>query len=346
LLKGLRAWGEHRGNRRAAQVTADDLTAQMAAKLSLFLREPQFQGQTKEKLTSPEASRLVETALRDRFDHWLAGDPASADNLLAFVIERAEERLRRKESRDTPRKSATRRLRLPGKLADCTREKAAETEIFLVEGDSAGGSAKQARNRETQAVLPLRGKILNVASASADKLRQNQELKDLIEALGCGVGERFDHAKLRYGRIIIMTDADVDGAHIASLLMTFFYRELPELVRQGHVYLAQPPLYRLVQGAKSVYAMDDADREKQLRSAFKPNAKVEISRFKGLGEMPPAALKDTTMDPGKRTLLKVVAPPEERAETNQLVESLMGRKPELRFQFIQERARTVEEVDV
>ncbi len=291
---------------------------------------------------------MVETALRDRFDHWLAGDPAQADNLLAFVIERAEERLRRKETKDVARKSATRKLRLPGKLTDCTRENAAETEIFLVEGDSAGGSAKQARNRETQAVLPLRGKILNVASASADKLRQNQELKDLIEALGCGVGERFDRTRLRYGRVIIMTDADVDGAHIASLLMTFFYRELPELVRNGHVYLAQPPLYRLTQGAKSVYAMDDADREAKLKREFKAGAKVEVSRFKGLGEMPPSQLKETTMDPAKRTLLKVVALPEERAMNNDLVESLMGRRPELRFQFIQERAKTVqvEEVDV
>src|SRR5271166_3443788 len=346
LLKGLRAWGEQRGNRRAAQITADDVLEPVAAKLSLFLREPQFQGQTKEKLTNAEASRLVETALRDRFDHFLAGDPASADNLLAFVIERAEDRIRRKESKDTARKSPTRRLRLPGKLTDCTRENAADTEIFLVEGDSAGGSAKQARNRETQAVLPLRGKILNVASASADKLRQNQELKDLIEALGCGVGDRFDRGKLRYGRVIIMTDADVDGAHIASLLMTFFYRELPELVRHGHVYLAQPPLYRLTQGAKSVYAMDDADREAKTKREFKAGAKVEVSRFKGLGEMPPSQLKETTMDPAKRTLLKVVALPEERATTNDLVESLMGRRPELRFAFIQERARTVEEVDV
>jgi topoisomerase-4 subunit B len=348
LLKGLRAWGEQRGNRRAAQMVAEDVLGTLAAKLSVFLRDPQFQGQTKEKLTSLDATRLVETALRDRFDHWLAGDPAQADNLLAFVIERAEERMRRKETKDVARKSATRKLRLPGKLTDCTRENAAETEIFLVEGDSAGGSAKQARNRETQAVLPLRGKILNVASASADKLRQNQELKDLIEALGCGVGDRFDRARLRYGRVIIMTDADVDGAHIASLLMTFFYRELPELVRHGHIYLAQPPLYRLTQGAKSVYAMNDADREAKVKREFKAGAKVEVSRFKGLGEMPPSQLKDTTMDPAKRTLLKVVALPEERAKNNELVESLMGRRPELRFQFIQERAKTVEveEVDV
>jgi topoisomerase IV subunit B len=345
LLKGVRAWGEHRSNRRAAQVTGEDVTGSMAAKLSAFVRDPQFQGQTKEKLTSPDAARLVETAMRDRFDHWLAGNPAQADTLLGALIDRAEERIRRKENKDVARKSATKRLRLPGKLTDCTSEDVSQTEIFLVEGDSAGGSAKQARRRETQAVLPLRGKILNVASASVEKLRQNQELKDLVEALGCGVGDRFDVKRLRYGRVIIMTDADVDGAHIASLLMTFFYRELPELVRQGHVYLAQPPLFRMTQGAKSVYAMDDADRERQMKT-FKPGAKVEVSRFKGLGEMPPAALRETTMDPARRTLLKVVASAERREETNTLVESLMGRRPELRFQFIQERARSVEEVDV
>ncbi len=345
LLKGFRAWGEHRANRRAAQIVADDILGAMAAKFSVFIREPQFQGQTKEKLTSQEAARLVEQALTDRFDHFLAGDPTQADNLIAFLIERAEDRLRRKELKDTPRKSATRRLRLPGKLTDCTVEDAERTEIFLVEGDSAGGSAKQARDRATQAVLPLRGKILNVASASTEKLRQNQELKDLIEALGCGVGEKFDRSRLRYGRVIIMTDADVDGAHIASLLMTFFYRELPELMRQGHIYLAQPPLYRLTQGAKSVYAMSDPDRERKMKQ-FKGTAKVEISRFKGLGEMPPAALKQTTMDPATRTLLKVVTAPEQRKHTADLVESLMGRRPELRFQFIQEHAKTVSEVDI
>jgi topoisomerase-4 subunit B len=346
LLKSLRNWGEQRSNKRAAQVTAEDVMGTLAAKLSVFLRDPQFQGQTKEKLTSPEAARLVETALRDRFDHFLAADPAQADNLLAFVIERAEERLRRREAKDTPRKSATRRLRLPGKLTDCTLEGVSGTEIFLVEGDSAGGSAKQARNRETQAILPLKGKILNVASASTEKLRQNQELKDLIEALGCGVGDRYDAAKLRYGKIIIMTDADVDGAHIASLLMTFFYRELPALIREGRVYLAQPPLYRLTQGAKSVYAMTDQDRDRKIKSGFKAGSKVDISRFKGLGEMPPATLKETTMDPSKRILLKVVIPSEQRAQTSTLVESLMGRRPELRFAFIQEHAHTIEELDV
>ncbi len=345
LLKGLRSWAETRGNKRGAAIIADDVLGGLRAKLSLFIRDPHFQGQTKEKLTTQEAGRLTETSLRDRFDHFLAGDPANADNLLAYVVDRAEERIRRKEQKDTPRKSATRRLRLPGKLADCATESADGTEIFLVEGDSAGGSAKQARNRNTQAILPLKGKILNVASASVEKLKQNQELKDLIEALGCGTGNSFNRANLRYERIIIMTDADVDGAHIASLLMTFFYRELPELIRHGHVYLAQPPLYRLTQGAKSVYAMDDAAREKIVKT-FKAGAKVEISRFKGLGEMPPAVLKETTMDPAKRTLLRIMAAPEARAETANLVDSLMGKRPELRFQFIQENAGKVEELDI
>ena len=348
LVKGLRAYGDLKKVKAAASVTAEDLFGGMAGMLSAFIRDPQFQGQTKEKLTSPEAAKLVEGALRDHFDHWLTGDPGRADNLLAWAIERAEERIRRREQKDTPRKTATRKLRLPGKLSDCSRESAEGTELFLVEGDSAGGSAKQARDRETQAVLPLRGKILNVASASADKLRQNQELKDLIEALGCGFGDRFDLARLRYGRVVIMTDADVDGAHIAALLMTFFYKELPALVREGRVYLAQPPLYRLQANGKSIYARDDADRERLLKREFKANQKVEVSRFKGLGEMPPASLKETTMDPKKRVLLRVVMPPDERARTADLMEALMGRKPELRFRFIQENASKLDvaEVDV
>ncbi|MBI0537964.1 DNA topoisomerase IV subunit B [Roseomonas sp. KE2513] len=346
LVKGLRAYGELRKEKRAATVTAEDLFGGLAGMVSVFVRDPQFQGQTKDKLTSPEAARLVESGLRDHFDHWLTGDTRNADNLLAWAIERAEERIRRKEQKDTPRKTATRKLRLPGKLADCSSENAETTELFLVEGDSAGGSAKQARDRVTQAVLPLRGKILNVASASTEKLRGNQELRDLVEALGCGVGDRFDLARLRYGRIIVMTDADVDGAHIAALLMTFFYKELPALVREGKVFLAQPPLYRLQHGAKSVYARDDADRERILKREFKANQKVEVSRFKGLGEMPPASLKETTMDPKKRTLLRVVLPQDARAETAELIEALMGRKPELRFRFIQENASKLDEAEV
>jgi topoisomerase-4 subunit B len=345
LLKGLRAWAETRGNKRGAAIIGEDVTGSLRAKVSLFIREPQFQGQTKEKLTNPEAGRLTETSLRDRFDHFLAGNPGQADNLLTAIIERAEERIARRDAKNTPRKTATRRLRLPGKLSDCAIESAEGTEIFLVEGDSAGGSAKQARNRNTQAILPLKGKILNVASATVEKLRQNQELRDLIEALGCGVGDKFNKAALRYERVIIMTDADVDGAHIASLLMTFFYRELPELIRGGQVYLAQPPLYRITHGAKSTYAMDDAARERIVKG-FKSGQKLEISRFKGLGEMPPAVLKETTMDPGRRTLLRICAPAESRAATSNLVESLMGKRPELRFQFIQENAGSVEELDI
>jgi topoisomerase-4 subunit B len=342
LLKGLRSYAELKSQKRGGLVTAEDLFGGCAAKLSVFIRDPQFQGQTKEKLTSAHAQKLTEAALRDRFDHWLAGDPQTADNLLAWAIERAEERIARREAKDTPRKSATRKLRLPGKLADCAREDREGTELFLVEGDSAGGSAKQARDRETQAVLPLRGKILNVAAASADKLRANQELKDLVEALGCGVGEKLEPARLRYGRVVIMTDADVDGAHIASLLLTFFWKEMRPLMAEGRIFLAQPPLYRLSQGGKTVYAMDDAQKDRLIKG-FKGNAKVEVSRFKGLGEMPPSALKDTTMDPRRRTLLKVLLPAEDRARTAELVDSLMGRRPELRFRFIQERATTVEE---
>jgi topoisomerase-4 subunit B len=347
LTKALRAHGERANNRKTSLITADDVMDAACAVLSVFIREPEFQGQTKDKLSSPDAQRLVENVVRDHFDHWLAESPAEADKLLSFVIDCAEDRLKRKQDKEVSRKAATRKLRLPGKLADCTRDEAEGTEIFLVEGDSAGGSAKQARDRATQAILPLRGKILNVASAAAGKLQQNQELSDLVQALGCGTGAKYDSSALRYERIIIMTDADVDGAHIASLLLTFFYREMPGLIADQKLFLAMPPLYRLSQGGKTIYARDDADRERLLKSEFRAGAKVDVSRFKGLGEMMPAQLKETTMRPGHRTLLKVHIPGEDSKDTESLFEQLMGKKPELRFQFIQENAEFAREaIDV
>ncbi len=346
LTKGLRAYGELIKNKRASILTAEDILGSAGALLSVFIREPEFQGQTKEKLASSDASRLVEAAVRDHFDHWLTASPQEAAKLLDWAIERADERLRRRQEKEVGRKAAGRRSRLPGKLADCARSAADGTELFLVEGDSAGGSAKQARDRNTQAILPLRGKILNVASAGADKLRANQELSDLLLALGCGLRDKYSEDDLRYDKIVIMTDADVDGAHIASLLITFFYREMPGLIRDGHLYLALPPLYRLSQGGTTLYARDDAHKDELLATAFKKSGKVEISRFKGLGEMMPAQLRETTMKPGYRSLLRVVLPSDEADETDGLVEQLMGRKAELRFQFIQENARFVEDLDI
>jgi len=336
LTRGLKQYAELVGEKRGGLITADDVVAQAGALISVFIRDPEFQGQTKEKLSTQEAARLVEKALADPFDHWLTAQPKAANALLQFVIERAEERLKRRKDKEVQRASATRKLRLPGKLADCAGNAVDGAELFIVEGDSAGGSAKQARDRKTQAILPLRGKILNVASASTDKFGGNKELADLMLALGVQGGSKFKEEELRYERIIIMTDADVDGAHIASLLITFFYRTMPDMIRAGRLYLALPPLYRLSHGGKVVYARDDAHRDELLASEFK-GKKPEISRFKGLGEMMPAQLKETTMDPSKRVLARVTLPRSEEAVAD-LVEALMGRKPELRFRFIQENA--------
>ena len=356
LTKALKAHGELIGNRQAAKISADDVVGGACVMLSLFMENPEFQGQTKEKLSNAAAARLVETSIRDHFDHWLSSDTKTARHLLDHAIGRAEERGRLKSARETKRASATRRLRLPGKLSDCSRTTTDDTEIFLVEGDSAGGSAKQARDRATQAVLPLRGKILNVASASDDKLHANQEIKDLLEALGCGAGEAFDESALRYDRVIIMTDADVDGAHITALLITFFFKKLAQLIETGHLYIAMPPLYRITQGSRTVFARDDAHKDELMKGEFSGKAKVEISRFKGLGEMPPAQLKETTMAREKRTLLRVILPRSGSGsgsgdeatvrDTHLLVESLMGRKPELRLAYIQEHARFVNDIDV
>ncbi|WEX87305.1 DNA topoisomerase IV subunit B [Sinorhizobium garamanticum] len=346
LTKGLKNYAELTQNKRAAIITTDDVMISAAGMLSVFIREPEFVGQTKDKLATVEAQRIVENALRDPFDHYLADNPAEAAKLLDWVVERAEERVRRRKEKEVNRKTAVRKLRLPGKLADCSQNTAEGAELFIVEGDSAGGSAKQARNRANQAILPLRGKILNVASAGREKLSANQQIADLIQALGCGTRSKYREEDLRYERVVIMTDADVDGAHIASLLITFFYQEMPELIRGGHLYLAVPPLYRLSQGSKTFYARDDAHREELMRTEFNGRGKVEIGRFKGLGEMLPAQLKETTMDPANRTLLKVEIDDVDFEGTREAVDNLMGTKADARFRFIQERAVFADNLDI
>ncbi|SEW23571.1 DNA topoisomerase IV subunit B [Cognatiyoonia koreensis] len=346
VLKGIKAYGELTNNKKAATITREDLTTGGCALVSCFIREPEFVGQTKDRLATTEAQRMVDLAVRDHFDNWLAADTKSAGAILDFLILRAEERMRRKQEKETARKSATKKLRLPGKLTDCTSKDRAGTELFIVEGDSAGGSGKGARNRENQALLPLKGKILNVLGAASNKLTTNQEIRDLCEALGVGLGSKFNVEDLRYDKIIIMTDADVDGAHIASLLMTFFFTQMRPLIDQGHLYLACPPLYRLTQGAKRVYVADDREKEAVLAKGLGGKGKIDVQRFKGLGEMDAKDLKETTMDPKTRKLIRVTVGDEFPGETGDLVERLMGKKPELRFQYIQENAQFVEELDV
>ncbi len=346
ILKGIRAYGELTKNRKAELITRDDMLTGGCALISVFIREPQFVGQTKDRLATEEATRYVELAVRDHFDTWLANDTKSAGAILDFLVLRAEERLKRKQEKETQRKTATKKLRLPGKLTDCSSKTREGTELFIVEGDSAGGSAKGARSRETQALLPLKGKILNVLGAASAKLNDNSEIRDICEALGVQMGTRFKVDDLRYEKIIIMTDADVDGAHIASLLMTFFFTQMRPLIDKGHLFLACPPLYRLTQGAERLYVADDAEKERMLAKGLGGKGKIDVQRFKGLGEMDAKDLKDTTMNPLTRKLIRVSIDEEAPGETGDLVERLMGKKPELRFQYIQENARFVEELDV
>jgi len=351
ITKGIKAYGEKVNNKAAANIIGEDVFDSVAAIVSVFYKTPQFLGQTKEKLSNPEIARYTENALRDPWEMFLASDPKTANAILDFVINLANARIKTKQVKEIARKTPTKRARMPAKLADCSKHGVDGTELFIVEGESAGGTAKQARDRATQAIMPLRGKVLNVMSNSDERFNANKELNELIDIIGAGTAKDWDDAKLRYEKIIVMTDADVDGSHIASLLMAFFYQYMPQLIYGGHLYLSCPPLYKLTCGTESIYVDTDEELEELKNGKYK-NKKVEISRFKGLGEMMPNQLKETTMSPKTRRLIRVDLPPktddgiEDTEKTRTIVSELMGKKPEFRFKFITEHAQFVKDLFV
>jgi DNA gyrase subunit B len=338
LVKAVRAFMEAKKiTVKGVSISAEDIREGGVGLLSIYVKEPQFQGQTKDRLNNPEVAAAVEGALRPALEQWLLENPSSAEAVVARTIQAARARAARKAATlMVVRKSATsHRLNLPGKLADCSSTDPEECELFIVEGDSAGGSAKQGRDRRTQAILPLRGKVLNTEQATMAKVMNNKELQDLISALGCGVGKTYDGSKLRYSRVFLLMDADSDGQHIATLLLTFFYRHLPGLLRGGHIYLAQPPLFRIDAGSTTHWALDELERDRILKS-LPGNVKPKISRFKGLGEMNANELKTTALDPMRRRALRVVIDGE--IETDRVLNQLMGKDPQARYRFIMDRA--------